>query len=177
MGTNELVKTELRNALFRLRDSRGWSMAAMADILRGKGITAYPTTIAKIEAGDRAVQVDELVAFAEIFGVSVDTLLGHTTSGTGTKFMYVDRLADQARRAYWSIQTSEAALRDALTAVDGYTLNEAENTLRVGVTNACKALADAAKAIKDTDDAVDWIYDQEDLVPVEDRIQSKGEES
>jgi hypothetical protein len=36
----------------------------------------YPTTIAKIEAGDRAVRVGELDGIATLFGASVDLLLG-----------------------------------------------------------------------------------------------------
>jgi transcriptional regulator with XRE-family HTH domain len=48
----------------------------MAKLLSDKGIPAHPTTIAKIEAGDRSVQIDEAGAIAELFEVSLDSLLG-----------------------------------------------------------------------------------------------------
>lgn len=46
------------------------------------GVEVYSTTIAKIEAGDRAVRVDELYAFADLFGMSADALLGRMSHGS-----------------------------------------------------------------------------------------------
>lgn len=42
----------------------------------------YPATIAKIESGARAVQVDELRALADIFGITTDTLIGRRSDNT-----------------------------------------------------------------------------------------------
>ena len=42
----------------------------------------HPTTIAKIEAGTRSVRINEAVGIAELFEISLDTLVGHP-SGTG----------------------------------------------------------------------------------------------
>jgi transcriptional regulator with XRE-family HTH domain len=54
----------------------GWSQAQLAEMLSERVPGVYPTTIAKIEAGDRAIRVDELDGLATIFGASVDLLLG-----------------------------------------------------------------------------------------------------
>jgi transcriptional regulator with XRE-family HTH domain len=150
MGTDKLAPTELRNTLHRLRDSSGWSMAAMAELLGAKGITAYPSTIAKIEAGTRAVQIDELVAYAEIFDVSTDLLLGHTSTGTGDKFELVDRLLEQMKRATWVIQSSRVALGDAVSDLDGHKLTKEEKMLCEGGSVTCDALATACAVIDAT---------------------------
>lgn len=59
------------------------SQAKLAASLQQFGVHgAYATTIAKIESGERAVQVDELRGLAEIFGVSADTLIGRRSDST-----------------------------------------------------------------------------------------------
>ena len=55
------------------RTQRGWSQAYLADLL-----SVHPTTIAKIEAGDREVKISELDAMADTFDLSVDALLGRS---------------------------------------------------------------------------------------------------
>jgi transcriptional regulator with XRE-family HTH domain len=67
----ELVKKE------RDRKDRKWTQRELADKLADKGINMHWTTIAKIEKGnERSVRIDEAAAFADVFGVSVDHLLG-----------------------------------------------------------------------------------------------------
>ena len=59
------------------RERRGWSQAEMAKILSDKGLRPmHPTTVAKIEAGDRSVRINEAVGMADLFEVSMDSLLG-----------------------------------------------------------------------------------------------------
>lgn len=49
----------------------------MADKLSDKGIAPmHATTIAKIEAGSRSVRINEAVGIADLFEVSLDSLLG-----------------------------------------------------------------------------------------------------
>jgi hypothetical protein len=49
----------------------------MAGLLSDKGLNPmYATTLAKIEAGARSVRINEAVAIADLFEVSLDTLLG-----------------------------------------------------------------------------------------------------
>jgi hypothetical protein len=52
----------------------------MAKMLADRGVQPmHPTTVAKIEAGDRSVRINEAMEIAELFGVSMDALLGRTT--------------------------------------------------------------------------------------------------
>jgi transcriptional regulator with XRE-family HTH domain len=46
-------------------------------MLRNKGMQSfYPTTVAKIESGERAVRIEEAAGLADLFDVSLDRLLG-----------------------------------------------------------------------------------------------------
>jgi hypothetical protein len=46
-------------------------------MLTANGIDSmHPTTIAKIEAGDREVKLDEAEALADLYGMSLDTMMG-----------------------------------------------------------------------------------------------------
>jgi hypothetical protein len=64
----------------------------MAEVLSEHGITAYPTTVAKIESGERAVKVNELAVFADIFGVSLDALVGRPARPAGDLSYAEERL-------------------------------------------------------------------------------------
>lgn len=49
-----------------------------------------PTTITRIEGGKRSVTVDELEAFADIFGVGINDLLVDTDVGTRLDMLFAD---------------------------------------------------------------------------------------
>jgi hypothetical protein len=64
----------------RLRDERerhGWSQVALAEMVTRSGVVCHTSTIAKIESGFRAVRVEELKIFADLFM----TDFGPTTEG------------------------------------------------------------------------------------------------
>lgn len=147
MGTKKLAGTEFRETLHRLRRNRGWSQAHLAELLSAKGLGVYPTTIAKIEAGDRAIQIDELVAVADIFEVSVDALLGHSTKGAKDKAFLVEMLDNEAGRTVFTVDAAEYALRDAVASLDTFKLNRNEQALRDRCAAACDALRDVLKTI------------------------------
>lgn len=52
----------------------------LSKILPSNGSKIITTTIAKIESGERAVKIEEAVAFADLFGLSLDTLAGRARS-------------------------------------------------------------------------------------------------
>ncbi len=59
------------------REHRKWSPAHLAKLLSDNGVEQiYPTTVAKIEAGERKVRINEATVIADLFGVSLDSLLG-----------------------------------------------------------------------------------------------------
>lgn len=66
-----------RKRVANLRNERDWSQAELAKKLTAMGIdNMHNTTVAKIEAGDREIKLDEAAALANLFGLSVDSLLG-----------------------------------------------------------------------------------------------------
>jgi transcriptional regulator with XRE-family HTH domain len=154
MGNTELAGTEFRKRLRRERVTRKWSQALMAKLLSHKGLAIYATTIAKIESGERAMRVDELVAVAQLFGISLDTLVGHRGDRGNDKESQVTALADTAMRSLWQIGSTESALRAALADLDGFTLDRHDKTLRDGCEAACDAMAEAVAAIRTTHTAM-----------------------
>ena len=83
------------------REQRGWSQADVAKKLIAKGIDKiHPTTVAKIESGDREVKLDEATAIADLFDMSLDVLVArHSTERREDELTYYLRqLRDNARR-------------------------------------------------------------------------------
>ncbi len=81
MGNQKWIDQRFGKRVKAERDNRGWSQAEMAKMLSDKGIhPMHPTTVAKIEAGDRSVRITEAVGIADLLDVSLDTLLGRDPS-------------------------------------------------------------------------------------------------
>jgi transcriptional regulator with XRE-family HTH domain len=97
MGRKERTEVYFRKRLKRERDGRGWSQAEMAKALSDNDIPMHSTTIAKIEAGDRSVRIDEAAGIADLLGVSLDGLLGRKGM-EDDKSHAMSVLADEARR-------------------------------------------------------------------------------
>jgi hypothetical protein len=60
----------------------------MAKLMSRKGFAFHATTIAKIEAGNRQVEIVEAVAIAELFEMSLDSLIGHKPVAGGNDLAY-----------------------------------------------------------------------------------------
>lgn len=74
----DLFRVQLKMERLRRMMTQGDLATA---IRKQSDIQIYPSTIGKIEAGERDVRVDELFAFSGLFGISVDALLGGRGSG------------------------------------------------------------------------------------------------
>jgi len=80
MASQSPIELRFRKRLFDERsNNRNWSQAHLSKLLKAKGISVSSTAIAKIEAGTRAVSMAEAAAMADLFEVSLDTLLGRDT--------------------------------------------------------------------------------------------------
>ena len=65
------------------RKQRRWSQPQMARELTAQGVRGlHASSIAKIEAGDRSVRINEAVAYADVFGVPLNTLLGRASEAS-----------------------------------------------------------------------------------------------
>jgi transcriptional regulator with XRE-family HTH domain len=147
MGRQSGVEVRFRERVKLERDRREWSQADLSKLLQRKGLEhIYPTTVAKIESGERAVRIDEATAIAELFEVSVDALLGRN----------VDRRSDLAYTLRSVLTTARqsaqqtAAIADAL-AVSVADLDALKFTGRTAlereVVRAQKAVSEAQAAL------------------------------
>jgi transcriptional regulator with XRE-family HTH domain len=65
------------------RDRMGWTQAQIAKMLCDIGIRPmHGTTVAKIEAGDRSVRINEAMGFADLFEIPVESLVGRVPHGS-----------------------------------------------------------------------------------------------
>jgi transcriptional regulator with XRE-family HTH domain len=89
------------------REARAWSYAGLAERMSRAGCAIDASAIFKIEKGEprRRITVDEMVAFAEVFGVPVDELL-----------LPMEQVLDRAQRE--AARRIERASRDLRAAAD-----------------------------------------------------------
>lgn len=94
------------------RERRGWSQVALATKLKAKGVRGIlGSTVAKIESGDRKVKLDEVMALAEIFGISVDTLLGRKPGVASEIATVFDGLQQASGKAVLDIAAMHSLLQ------------------------------------------------------------------
>ena len=78
MGRQKWTDDQFGKRIKGLRERRRLSQTQMAAMLTRRKTPMHATTLAKIEAGTRSVRINEAVALAELFDVTVDALLGRT---------------------------------------------------------------------------------------------------
>lgn len=81
MTKQGIVGDRLRQRLRDERERHGWSQVMLAQMLTAKGIICDAPTISRMENGDRSIHVETLSALADIFAVSIDTLIGRSRGG------------------------------------------------------------------------------------------------
>jgi transcriptional regulator with XRE-family HTH domain len=120
MGKQGRVGDRFRLRLKAERERRGWSQADVARALSSRKVpNTHATTIAKIEWGDRGVRVDELSALADLFGMSVDALIGHGSSGTDLVWA-ASKLTTNAQRMVAGMEDLRRRIADDLQDVQHY---------------------------------------------------------
>jgi transcriptional regulator with XRE-family HTH domain len=115
MGNLVANMDRFRERIFHERDRRKWSQAEVAKRLTAMGIDSmHPTTVAKIEAGDREVKLDEAAAMADLYGLPLDTLLGRRPKGKRDLHYVLGALTDSAFTARTELHRVSKTLRDRL---------------------------------------------------------------
>jgi transcriptional regulator with XRE-family HTH domain len=76
MTQDDSIEGDVRRRLRSLREARGWSLDELA-----RRAHIGPSTISRIETGNRRVALDQLVALARALEVSVDDLLAAGEAG------------------------------------------------------------------------------------------------
>jgi transcriptional regulator with XRE-family HTH domain len=104
------------------RERRGWSQEELAKRLTDKGIPVYASTIAKIESEKkpRAARLGEAAGIADLFGVSLDSLLGRKPGAQRNELTYLLRaLRQSAQKALGDLETVRELLEELPTQFDG----------------------------------------------------------
>ncbi|WP_175611255.1 helix-turn-helix domain-containing protein [Mycobacterium sp. SP-6446] len=115
MGNRPANMDRFRERIFHERDRRNWSQAEVAKRLTAMGIdNMHPTTVAKIEAGDREVKLDEAAAMADLYGLPLDTLLGRRPKGVRDLHYVLGALTDAAFTARTELYRVSKTVRDRL---------------------------------------------------------------
>ncbi|HSS23985.1 MAG TPA: helix-turn-helix domain-containing protein [Mycobacterium sp.] len=128
------------------REHRGWSQAEMAKMLSDNEIRVHPTTIAKIEAGDRSVRINEAFEIADLFGLSLDVLLGRATDLQSDLAYTLRGLLDTANQSAHQVWGISATLRERFTDVAALDF-EGRETLQADGQRAFDALGEANTAL------------------------------
>lgn len=142
MGRQTPTETRFRERVAVERKRRKLSQADVAKMLNDRGVSGfYSTTVAKIEAGDRTVRIDEAVAIADIFGVPLDELIGR-------------QLDEQTRSLAYVIQAVTRTMHQAAPAVTGLKRELAEISAELGAFDF-DGRAELAAAARECHDALD----------------------
>jgi transcriptional regulator with XRE-family HTH domain len=126
-----------RSRMAAMRESLGWTQTDLAKTLReDHELPFHQATIARIEAGDRPVRLDEAHIIAGVFGVDLTVM----TAGFGSDDVL---LAD--------LQIARDAYRQRLRTISDFLnanfdlLQPAHDRLQVAWENYCAAQLDAGK--------------------------------
>jgi ribosome-binding protein aMBF1 (putative translation factor) len=152
MGTQSPVEIRFRQHVRDERDRRGWSQAGLAELLQNNGLPhILASTVAKIEAGDRAVRIDEAHVLAELLETSVDALLGRTPLDDGgnlaTELRLARHAATKAQLTCQEVQSSLASTALALRTVSGRQPVDDAETLVEACMQAATALGEVDRLL------------------------------
>ena len=104
------------------------------------------TTVAKVETGRRSVRIVEASALADLFGISVDELLGRNANPEGDQLQTLRLLIDTARELSHQISGVTETLRNRFRDIDGLTIDGVD-WLKADSDRAWCSLTDASKAL------------------------------
>lgn len=153
MGRAERARDDFRNKLRSERRDRGLSQAELAKLLEQNTKQAWhPTTVAKIEAGERAVRIDEATAIADLFELSLDRFLGRSVTPRDDMMYAMRALSSAVSQAHYQLENIERTLRDRVDELD--TLAPSKGWIRSFANRCQKACDNLREASESLDDAV-----------------------
>ena len=104
-----------RRRITHERNERDWSQAEVAKKLTAMGIdNMHISTIAKVESGAREIKLDEAAAMAELFGASLDAMLGRKPKSARDLVYLLGALEDQAFSSRAQLDRTSRSLSDRL---------------------------------------------------------------
>jgi transcriptional regulator with XRE-family HTH domain len=117
MGLRERADSYFGKRVREERSRLGWSQEELAKRLTDNGIPIYNSTVAKIEneRKPRAVRLGEAAALADLFGVTLDSMLGRRQGTSEDELAYNVRvLRDNARQHLADVGGIMSAITDAV---------------------------------------------------------------
>jgi transcriptional regulator with XRE-family HTH domain len=147
MGKPRTSEIRFRERVRSERECRSWSQARLAEALKDNGLPyVFPSTVAKIEAGDRAVRINEASALADIFGLSIDTLVGRPARG-GDLAWAVSKLTSNAQKIAGEVSTLRLRLIAEAEDVHHYADDFHAVDIKEATYAAAAALEDARRSL------------------------------
>jgi transcriptional regulator with XRE-family HTH domain len=134
----------------------------MAKMLSDRDIDSmHPSTIAKIELGERPARIDEATAIADLLRVSLDTLLGRRRSASRENDLHhsLYMLRRTARRSAQEVWVGAQALHEQLE--DMPSKFDESDTLRHDVDETWHRLISAFEALVDLTSFADRLIERE----------------
>ena len=129
------------------RELRGWSQAEMAKMLDANGIQPmHPTTIAKIEAGDRSVRINEAFGIADLFRLPIEVLVGRAPDRQSDQKYAVRALVTGADRSARQVRDAAGTLLKGLHDMAKFDF-EGRASLEADGKRAVRALDEAYAAL------------------------------
>lgn len=112
----------------------------MVEKLGEHGFSCHPTTVAKLEANERTLAAEELGAYADVFGISVDALMGRRARPAADRALALQRLAESTIDAHQAVRTSVRHIGQALAEVIASDRDGKLTDLATAVQTTCAAL-------------------------------------
>ncbi len=104
MARKQTPICEFRDRLRSERKRRGWSQEQLCERLAQQRTPISQSVISKMESARREPRPDELVAIAKVFGLTVDTMLGHKGGKDDSLDYALRSMRDTVRRSVTAIR-------------------------------------------------------------------------
>ena len=130
------------------REDRGWTQGDLSERLAEVGVTITPLQVARMEKGERSVRATEAAALADLYGVSVDGLLGRHARPVADLNHAIRVLLDAKNQAAWQLSVVERTLTLAAAELEGADTADRYPDLAAETRDAASAVADALSAIE-----------------------------
>jgi transcriptional regulator with XRE-family HTH domain len=148
MGVRERAETQFARRMREERKRLRWSQEDLAERMSAKGVPTYASTIAKIESArqPRAPRLAEIAVIADLFGVSVDSLLGRQPGVENDLTFTLWALLDSIRQAMQQISVTAGTLHSRSTELNRFDFDGRE-MLQAGLLDATTDLTRAMGAL------------------------------
>jgi transcriptional regulator with XRE-family HTH domain len=143
------IDDHFRRRLKEERERRGWRQQDLAEKLAARKVYIHETAIAKIEKGTRYVRIDEAAAFADLFGISTDAMLGRLVRLEIRQARALMLAADTAVRSSSALVDVALAVRDRIDDLSAFDGLPARDELIADYERVYSLLVDANGALLD----------------------------